>query len=61
MQKYGIECTDGDHIEMELNMDELHVKYIINDKDYGKAFDVQAETYRAAVHLYREGDKLRIM
>ena len=58
---YGIVCKNNDIIEMELNMNELFVKYIINGKDYGKAFDVTEGSYRAAVYLYHDGGKLRIV
>ena len=49
--RYGIVCKTNDVIEMELNMNELYVKYIINGKDYGKAFDVKHGSYKAAVYL----------
>ena len=58
---YGIACKGNDIIEMELNMNELYLKYIINGKDYGKAFDVEPGKYKAAVYLYKTGDKLRIV
>ena len=59
--EYGIRCNNGDIIEMELNMDERCLKYIINGKDYGVAFDVPRGNYRAAVYLYKTGNKLRIL
>ena len=46
---------------MELNMNKLYVKYIINGKDYGKAFDVKRGGYKAAIYLYSPGNKLQIV
>ena len=42
-------------------MDELNVSYIINDKDYGKAFDVKPGCYKCAVYSFKVGNKLRIV
>ena len=62
-EDYGIVCKDDDIIEMELNMNVLYVyvKYIINDKDYGDAFEVEPGNYRAAVYFSKGGNKLRII
>ena len=59
--KYGIACKTNDMIEMELNMNEGYVKYIINGKDYGKAFDAKEKSYRAVVYMYKQGDKLQLL
>ena len=60
---YGIKCKNGDIIEMELNMNELYnyVKYIINDKDYGEAFEVEPGNYRAAIYIFEARNELRII
>ena len=58
---YGKKCITNDIIEMEINLIELCVKYIINGKDYGKAFKIKDQEYKAAVYLYRDGDKLEIV
>ena len=60
-KSYGKICETGDMIEMQLNMNDLYVKYLINGEDYGKAFEVTPGSYRCAIYLYNPGDKLRII
>ena len=43
LKKYGKQCYDGDIIEMILDLKKLELKFIINDEDHGKAFDVDKE------------------
>ena len=60
--KYGRSCIANDTIEMEINMNDLYVKYFINGEDYGKAYHIKGQqSYRAAVYMYKNGDTLEIV
>ena len=60
-KKYGCLCKQNDIIDMELNMNDLELKFIVNGKDYGKAYDLEQGSYRAAVYLYIPQCKIRIL
>ena len=60
-QKYGVKCKNGTIVEMLLDMNELTLSYKINDKDYGKAFDVEKCKYRAAVYMLTENDAITLL
>ena len=51
----------NDIIEMEINLNDLYVKYIINGRDYGEAFNLKDQKYRCAFYLFKDGDKLEIV
>ena len=51
-KSYGQRWDSGDVIEMKLNFNDLSLSYKINEKDYGKAFTIESDKYRAAVTLY---------
>ena len=55
--RYGIQCNDGDIIEMELNFNKLSLCFKVNGINQGKAFDVEDTSYRAAVSFYSVGEK----
>ena len=60
--EYGIKCKKDDVIEMYINMNEGLLGFIINDKDYGKAFDIDtARQYRAAVSMWKEGTEIQLL
>ena len=48
---YAEGCNEGSIIEMVLDLESLGLRYIIDGKDYGKAFDVVKSDYRMAVYL----------
>ena len=49
----------GDIVDMVLDLNCQELKYIINDKDYGKAFDIPPAKYRAAICMnHRHSIKL---
>ena len=48
---YGIKCKDGDIIDMYLDMNNLTLSFAINNKHYGKAFDIEDTPYRLAVMM----------
>ena len=58
---YGIKCNDGDIIEMICDMDKLELKFIINNTDYGKAFDIKKAKYRAVVDMMGSGDSIMLL
>jgi len=58
---YGVECKNGDVIEMHADMDKLQLKYIINEVDYGQAFCIQQAKYRAAVNLDIPHDAVQLL
>jgi len=59
--QYGQRCIGVKVVEMVLDLDQLELKYIINGRDYGKAFSVEEGAYRAAVNLSRIGDSVEVM
>ena len=51
---YACAVKEDDIIEMYLDFDKMELRYTINNKEYGKAFDIEKSKYRAAICL--EGD-----
>ena len=51
--QYCPNCKEGDKVEMHLDLNQMELKFIINDKDYGKAFDIPSGEYRVGICLYR--------
>lgn len=50
---YGIECRDNDIITMCLDLDERTLRYYVNDKDQGIAFEgIEKTEYNAAVYTF---------
>ena len=59
---YGEECTTGDIIDMCLDLNTLELRYKINDKDYGKAFDIPpGSSWRACVSLFGQDNVVRLI
>ena len=53
--KYGIDCVDGDVIEMILDLTQLTLSFKINDIDYGVAYEnIIKDKYRLGVWLYKK-------
>ena len=46
---------------MILDFNNMTLRYIINDHDYGKAFDIENGEYMAAVYMYDTGFAIRIL
>ena len=61
LKDYGVKCVDGDIVEMTLNMIDLCLSFKINDIDYGKAFDVEQTSYKAAVTLRNKDTKFTLL
>ena len=60
-EKYGIKPSNGSIIEMILDLDDLTLSYIIDGKDYGKAFDVAKGKYRLGVCMREVPDSLTLL
>merc|ERR1712187_712572 len=58
---YGIKCKVGDIIDMILNFDDLSLSFKINGTNYGKAFDIKQEKYRAAAYMNCRGDVIKLI
>ena len=52
---YGEAYKTNSIIEMILDCNNKSLRWIINNKDYGKAFDIEDGSYRAVVSLYNDG------
>ena len=50
---YGKKCVNGDIIEMTLDFNDLTLSYKINNKNYGKAFDIKPGEYIASLSIYK--------
>ena len=61
IKKYGEKTKTGDIIDMYCDMSKLELSFAINDRDFGKAFDIDAGKYRAAVNLYDSKDSISLM
>eukprot|EP01084_Bolivina_argentea_P208738 355760_1 len=60
-ERYGQEIKDNDIVEMCIDLYNMQLKYIINGKDYGKAFDIEKTKYRAAVLLSCQGNQIKLL
>ena len=60
-ERYCPRCKNGDIIDMFLDFKNKELRYYINDRDYGKAFDIKDGSYRASVTLYYSKDRLTLM
>lgn len=60
-KEYGVNPKNGSIIEMILDLDNLTLSYIIDGKDYGKAFDIEKGKYRLGLYMRVEGDSLTLM
>eukprot|EP01084_Bolivina_argentea_P209045 356180_1 len=58
---YGVECKSGDIVDMFLNFDDLTLKYSVNDKDMGVAFNITNTPYRAAIFTCDKGSAVELL
>eukprot|EP01084_Bolivina_argentea_P155394 270790_1 len=58
---YGVKCKVNDVIEMQLNLNALTLKYIINNCDYGVSHKVKNDRYIAAINLKHKGDSITLL
>eukprot|EP01084_Bolivina_argentea_P015851 29700_1 len=59
--KYGVKCKAENVITMRVNFNTLSLSYQVNQKDYGKAFDIDRTTYRAAVSTYNTSNSYTLL
>ena len=60
-EEWGEKCLEGTIVDMKVDFNELSLSFMINGKDYGKAYDIKPGKYRAAVYLYFEGDAFQFI
>ena len=60
-KKYGVPCDENDEIEMILDLNALELRFNINGTDYGKAFDVEQDEYRAAICMFCDDDAIQLL
>lgn len=61
MTNYGEELKTGDIVEMHLDLVELSLSYVINDKSYGKSHDIVKGEYIAAISFFFAEDAVEIL
>ena len=59
--KYGIKCTTNDIIDMICDLEKYELRFNINTKKYGKAFDIEKCKYRAVINLYTQSDSITLI
>ena len=59
-KKYGKSVTDS-IIDMIVDFDNLALSFKIDGEDFGKAFDITQDKYRAVVYLFGEGNYVKIL
>ena len=60
--KYGQKCRKGDIIEIELDLNEFTLRYIINDKDMGISHkDIEDTEYRVALSTCEKGAIVKML
>ena len=60
-QKYCEPCNNDDIIDMYLDFKSMELRYCVNGKDYGKAFDIKDGSWRASVTFFFTEDKLTLL
>eukprot|EP01084_Bolivina_argentea_P209042 356176_1 len=58
---YGVKCKSGDIVDMFLNFDDLTLKYSVNDKDMGVAYQITNTPYRAAIFTHDKGAAVQLL
>ena len=58
---YGKMINTGDIIDMFVDMDKLTLSYHRNGVNLGKAFDIDATDYKAAITVYGAGNKIQLV
>ncbi len=58
---YGISLVEGDIITMNIDLDALFLSFNINNKDYGKAFNIKKIKYRAAISFCSKGSSIELL
>eukprot|EP01084_Bolivina_argentea_P208739 355765_1 len=58
---YGRRCNEGDTVTVILDLEKLTLAFKVNEYNYGKAFDIVPDKYRAAVFLSQDGDSVTLL
>ena len=58
---YGIKLKTNDIVEMHIDLDELSLSFVINDKSYGKSHDIVKGEYVAAISFCQAKDSIQIL
>ena len=58
---YGVACKKGSIIEMHLDLDNLQLSFTIDNKYYGKAFDIKKAKYIACISCYSNDNILQLL
>eukprot|EP01083_Nonionella_stella_P126425 382661_1 len=61
VDSYGTRCVKGDIIDMILDLNKLELKYVVNDKDYGVAFNVEKTSYKAVLNMSGYGYAIELV
>ena len=60
MTKYAIKCKDNDIVDMSVNFVDLTLKYSVNNKDYGVAYQMDETQYKCAVWTYYKNSSIKL-
>ena len=61
-QLYQAKFVTGDIVKMTADFDKGILRFTVNDKDYGKAFQLNCDLeYRAAISLFNEHDAITLL
>lgn len=62
--RYGPKCNSeifNTKVKMIMDFDKGSMKFVINDKDCGEAFKIEAGEYKAAVYIDKPGDSIQFI
>ena len=59
--EYGIKATDGDIVEMFVDMKLLQLSYAVNGTNYGIAYNIEPDKYLAAVNMCDCNDAIQLL
>ena len=58
---YGVATKTGDIIIMYCDLNQMELRFTINGKDYGKAFDIKPGKYKAVIDLCDKDDSITLV
>ena len=61
LREYGIKCKADDIVDMFVNFDDLTLRYSVNNKDYGVAWEIENTQYKCAVYTYSKNDSIKLI
>ena len=60
-EEYGSVCKNGDVVTMVVDLNKMNLRYSVNDVCYGKAFDIDKDSYRVAVFMYEKANSIQLL